>query len=93
MVNFWWVISVVEHTSGYDGSPDGENYPVEKKRVYKSFGPNDLNTYKSLEEQISADHTYGLRKLDFIWCLAEDGTEEVGLEELREFLKKEIKLI
>ena len=93
MKNFWWIVSVVTRTTGWDGSRDGESYPVQEKKVYKFFGLNDQNTYKNFQEQISADHTYGSKKLDFIWCLAEEGNQEPSLEEeLREYLKKEMKL-
>lgn len=94
MKNFWWIVSVVTHTTGWDGSPDGESYPVQEKKIYKFFGPNDQNIYKNLKEQISADHTYGKKELNFIWCLYEDGIQESSLEEeLREYLKKEMRLI
>lgn len=93
MKNYWWIVSVIIHTTGYDGSPDGDNYPVQEKKIYKFFGPSDQNTYKNLKDQISADHTYGSKGLDFIWCLSEEGNQESSFEEeLKNYFKNEIKL-
>lgn len=82
MKKYWWIISFIENDFVGGEGPDDPSYPIQKRRVLKFSGPNDEITYKKIISEISSIAEKGKMRLDFVWCLGNDGEEESFLAEI-----------
>lgn len=96
MKKLWWIISFSIHTSTWDGTPDGDNYPVEKKEVFKNYNFEDEKTYDFFYEKILSFLKENYMKkggiINFIWCLGEEKEEMDKATKLEEFLKEKLEI-
>lgn len=91
MKKYWWIVCITVYTTESDGLPDSDNYPVEKKEIFKLFSPHRSIIYENFCEKISkffANYNHATKKINFVWCLEENGKEDYTLADL---LKANIK--
>ncbi len=78
MKNYWWIISIVNIDYVGGEGIDDDTYPVKNRNIYKIYGPDNEQIRTSLISEISLKRS---SKIEFVWCLGENGEEEPSLAE------------
>jgi hypothetical protein len=96
MKKFWWIVSVSVHRFTNDGTPGGDNYPIEMKRVFKTNDSDNQTTYEFFYQKVLSflkeNHMEKGSKLNFVWCLG-DEEEITKANELEKYLVEKLKIL